>query len=256
MAESDVPNPNSTLIYFILVTICFLFFTVFNVFSATTTDDINNAKNNNMINLAYMLLIVIGSYFINANISKAMCEQSIQWNYVLMATLLPWTIIFVTLYFILALFPGWISPFSNTIGYIFISILGIEGVLTAILDKDKVTPPNTEILKAINNIKSNRSNFINQIDTDKMEFDKFIGEFNANFKIVPDNTKLITDPDIIKLYKLITIKHVVGKIVWYILAGILISSISYNYIINISCEKSLDQIKADFEKSETKTGTS
>ena len=104
MAESDVPNPNSTLIYFILVTLCFLFFTVFNVFTAKTTDDINSAKNNNSINLAYMLIIVIGSYFINANISKAMCEQSIQWNYVLMATLLPWLIIFVTLYFILALF--------------------------------------------------------------------------------------------------------------------------------------------------------
>ena len=50
MAESDVPNPNSTLIYFMLVTLCFLFFTVFNVFNATNTEDINNAKNNNIIN--------------------------------------------------------------------------------------------------------------------------------------------------------------------------------------------------------------
>jgi len=247
MAESDVPNPNSTLIYFILVTICFFFFTVFNVFNAKTTDDINNAKNNNMINIAYMLIIVIGSYFINANISKAMCEQSIQWNYVFMATLLPWSIIFVTLYFILALFPGWIAPFSNTIGYIFISILGVEGIITAILDKDKVPPENTEIIKAINNIDSNRSNFINQIDIEKTEFALFMEKIKDNFKL----TILTNDEKIIELYKLLTIKHVVGKIVWYILAGILISSISYNYIINISCEKSLEEIKEDFKKSET-----
>ena len=249
MAESDVPNPNSTLIYFMLVTLCFLFFTVFNVFNAKTTDDINNAKNNNVINLAYMLLLVVGSYFINANISKAMCVQSIQWNYVLMATLLPWSIIFVTLYFILALFPGWIAPFSNTIGYMFISLLGVEGIINELL-KDKENDKDKDIVKAINNINSNKSNFINQIDIDKIQFQEFITKFKANFNITID------DPKIIELYKLLTIKHVVGKIVWYILAGILISSVSYNYIINISCEKSLEKIKEDFEKSATKAATS
>ena len=247
MAESDVPNPNSTLIYFMLVTICFLFFTVFNVFNATNTEDINNAKNNNIINLAYMLLLVVGSYFINANISKAMCDQSIQWNYVLMATLLPWSIIFVTLYFILALFPGWIAPFSNTIGYMFISLLGVEGIITEILKEKGKTE---DIVKAINNINSNKSNFINQIDIEKTEFDSFITKFKENFKLT------IHNPKIIELYKLLTIKHVVGKIVWYILAGILISSVSYNYIINISCEKSLEQIQEDFKKSATKAATS
>ena len=247
MAESDVPNPNSTLIYFMLVTICFLFFTVFNVFNATTTDDINNAKNNNIINLAYMLLLVVGSYFINANISKAMCDQSIQWNYVLMATLLPWSIIFVTLYFILALFPGWIAPFSNTIGYMFISLLGVEGILNELLKEKGKTQ---DIVKAINNINSNKSNFINQIDIDKTQFNEFFTKLITNFDIKTDNTTIKTDdPKIIELYKLLTIKHVVGKIVWYILAGILISSVSYNYIINISCEKSLEKIKEDFEKS-------
>ena len=254
MAESDVPNPNSTLIYFMLVTICFLFFTVFNVFNATTTDDINNAKNNNIINLAYMLLLVVGSYFINANISKAMCDQSIQWNYVLMATLLPWSIIFVTLYFILALFPGWIAPFSNTIGYLFISLLGVEGILNELLKEKGKTQ---DIVKAINNINSNKSNFINQIDIDKTQFNEFFTKLITNFDIKTDNTTIKTDdPQIIELYKLLTITHVVGKIVWYILAGILISSVSYNYIINISCEKSLEKIKEDFEKSATKAATS
>ena len=34
MAESDVPNPNSTLVYFMLATLCFLFFTLFNIFNS------------------------------------------------------------------------------------------------------------------------------------------------------------------------------------------------------------------------------
>jgi hypothetical protein len=41
------------------------------------------------------------------------------------------------------------------------------------------------------------------------------------------------------------IKNVIGKITWYTLAGVLVSSISYNFITNMSCEKSLEEIQRD-----------
>lgn len=254
MAESDVPNPNSTLVYFMLATLCFLFFTLFNIFNSKDTNTINQAKNNNIINFIYILLLVVGSYYINANVSKAMCgSQSVQWNYVMMATLLPWVIIFLTLYFILGIFPGWISPFSNTVGYMFISILGLEGTLKKIIKTyDEAKPKgDNDLIKAINNIDNNKAKFVNQINIDQSNFEQFIKLMQKNQLLkddLPPADSLVNDENILNLYKLLTIKHIIGQVVWYILAGILISSVSYNYIINISCEKSLEEIKANYEK--------
>jgi hypothetical protein len=151
----------------------------------------------------------------------------------------------VLLFFILKLFPGWITPFSNTIGYVFISMLGVDQTLKELITKTEGIDPNkNELIKAINTINNNKSKFINQIDIDLSNFENFIDELNkANIIGQVD----ATDPNIMQLYKLITIKHVIGTLVWYILAGILISSISYNYIIGISCEKSVDQIISDYE---------
>ena len=46
---------------------------------------------------------------------------------------------------------------------------------------------------------------------------------------------------------MLIIKQFVGKIVWYILAGILISSISYNLIISMNCQKTEEQMKKEIE---------
>jgi hypothetical protein len=243
--EAEVPSPGSSIIYFILVTMCFLFFTLFSINSSKNIEAINSAKNNNIINFVYILFIIIGSYFLNIHNSRIICDQSIEWNYILLVTMLPWIIIFILLFFILKLFPGWITPFSNTIGYIFISILGVEQTLKELITKtDGLDQDKNELIKAINTINNNKSKFINQIDIDLSNFENFIEELNkANIIGQVD----ANDPNIMKLYKLITIKHVIGTLVWYILAGILISSISYNYIIGISCEKSVEQIISDYE---------
>jgi len=247
MAEGDIPSPATTLIYFILITLGFLVFTIFTINKGKTIDSINNAKDSGVINFVYMLLVVIGSYFLNVHNSKIICDKNIDWNYILIVTLMPWLIIFLLLYFILKLFPGWISPFSNTIGYMFVSLLGVSTLLNDIINNpEEVGDDKNELIKAINTINNNKSKFINQIDIDLNNFINFIkGLSSASIiKTIDDES---TNPKIIELYKLITIKHVIGKIVWYILAGILISSISYNYIISMSCEKSVDQIIKDYE---------
>jgi hypothetical protein len=245
MAEGDIPSPATTLIYFILVTTCFLFFTVFTINKSDTIEDVNNSKDSNVINFIYILFIIIGSYFLNVHNSRIICDQSIEWNYILMVTMVPWLVIFILLYFILKIFPGWVSPFSNTIGYVFVSMLGVSTILDNIMNPANTASEKIEIVKAINNINNNKSKFINQIDIELSNFENFITELKNSRLFTKDDTK---DKDIISLYKLLTIKHVIGKIIWYILAGILISSISYNYIIGISCEKSVEQIIKDYEK--------
>ena len=247
MAEGDVPSPATTLIYFILVTIGLLIFTVFTINKSRDIVSINNSKDSNVINFIYILFIIIGSYFLNVQNSRMICDQSIEWNYILMVTVMPWIIIFVLLYFILKLFPGWVSPFSNTIGYMFVSMLGVTGTLENIMTNDADASEKPDLVKAINTIKNNKSKFINQIDINLSNFEAFISELRQT-NIIEYSGDSAENTDIITLYKLITIKHVIGKIVWYILAGILISSISYNYIIGISCEKSVDQIIKDYEE--------
>jgi hypothetical protein len=302
MAKSDLPSPSSTITYFLLTTICFAFFTIYNIFQKPQISEVAEAPNNNLINSIYILLLVVGSYFINASISKVMCSQSIQWSYVLMITLLPWIIIFISLYVMLKLFPGWISPFSNTIGYSIIGFLGIDKTYEAIFKTTaKESDKNSEVVKAIANMNSNKSKFINQISTDVEEFKNFFinmpellkdgiadeankiiiprefqqptirdkrdesespGEIRGGRRLVLKGRSYIpkknftggdgkaeeaVENPLLTLYQLLIIKQVIGKIVWYVLAGILISSISYNLVINMACEKSLEEIQQDFE---------
>ena len=57
-----------------------------------------------------------------------------------------------------------------------------------------------------------------------------------------------TDKDVINLFALVNIKHLIGKIFWYILAGTLIATISYNFIINMTCDKTLDEAKKEYDE--------
>ena len=309
MANSDVPIPGSPLIFFFFITLGFLIFTLFSIQNAKSIDDIEKAKDGSLLTIIYVCVLIIGSYFINSTVSKAICNsEAVRWSNILLATLLPWIIIFFSLFIVLKIFPGWITPFSNTVGYVVISILGVENTLTAILNKN--TGDSVDLAKAIANITHNKSNFINQIDINKATFLSFIGDLkkvgiitlnnqegdgdgegaegtatagagtaatrggatrggetrggtvpgptgaiagaagSGDGTAAAANKELLTNPDIQNLYKLLVIKNVLGQITWYTLAGVLVSSVSYNYIINMSCDKSLEEITTELNNAE------
>lgn len=269
MANSDVPIPGSPLIFFFFITLGFLIFTLFSIQNAKSIEDIEKAKDGSLLTIIYVCVLIIGSYFINSTVSKAICNsEAVRWSNILLATLLPWIIIFFSLFIVLKIFPGWITPFSNTVGYVVISILGVENTLTAILNKKP--GESGDLAKAIANITHNKSNFINQIDINRATFLSFIGDLkNANIITLnkqegegegngegdgdgegDGEEELLTNPDIQNLYKLLVIKNVLGQITWYTLAGVLVSSVSYNYIINMSCDKSLEEITKELNNAE------
>ena len=247
--EENVPNPGSSLTYFIILTFALIFFTIFSLYSAKDINGIEANSNNNVFKLIYILLLIAGSYIINLNIAKALCNtNNIQWNNIFFITVLPWIIIFGILYFLLELFPGWINPFSNTIGYLVVKLLGVGKVIDSLLSSTDVSTDggNNDLIKAINNLKNNKSKLINEFDIKSTDYESFVKKLNDEkiFNITDPNNNDI----VFELYRLINIKHLIGKMIWYILAGILIASISYNYIINITCEKTLDEIKRDYEE--------
>lgn len=275
MAVSELPNPISSTIYFLVIT---FFFILGNILLRIKNKKVQNYieiaafKKDYLISAIYLVIIILGSYAINLVISIAMCSQSIQWGNIAMITLFPWIIILGSIYFILIYFPGWTSPFSNTIGYLVIGGLGIEEIYDKIFKTGEEAKENNELVKAIANMNSNRTKFVNQISSDLVEFIDFFYNMKdavkdnvplpsmgipvITGKEVPANTPQTGGDDesnkdpIMELYRLLVIKQFIGKVAWYILAGILISSISYNLIINLSCDKSLEELNKELELKE------
>ena len=132
----DVPDAGQPLVFFIIVTFIFFFIS----YNGAKVPDEKNFNGNlpipddkNLVTmLIYISLLVIGNYFINLNISKEVCGTPMFFK-TFIITLLPWVFIFVVLIFILRILPGWLSPFSNTIGYFIAKLAGLEKLLDQLL---------------------------------------------------------------------------------------------------------------------------
>jgi len=242
----ELPSATKSVFYFITITLVYGFMMIYTIINSTTYDQIDLNSSNNVYLLIYVIFLLSGTYFINVNISKSICKKnSIKWAKVFQITLLPWLIIFGLLYFLLELFPGWNKPFSNTIGYFIINVLGATEKITDIININRQVDDKT-LKIALHNIKKNYSVFINQFDTKREEFVKFIKTLTDEQII--GSTNVIDSENVTQFYALIKVKDLIGKLVWYILAGTLIASISYNFIINMSCEKTVEEAKNDYSE--------
>ena len=48
-----------------------------------------------------------------------------------------------------------------------------------------------------------------------------------------------------RLFSLVQLKYSIAEYVWYILGGLLVTSVSFNYIVNTVCSMSADEMKRD-----------
>ena len=237
------PDPKKPMIFFIMLSLIYGIFVSTTILSSTSIEQVEENSTNFIFILIYILLLIIGMYFLNLNIAKSICQNDTpQYSNVFFATLLPWIIVFGILYFILEIFTGWVRPFSNTIGYVVVNLLGAENIIQKLLNHDK--QKNNSITQALLQIEQNKSKFINEFEPDKSSFTQFIKKLQDEGLT---KTTFLTEnkisPDELELFKLVNIKHIIGKLMWYILAGTVISSISYNYIINIKCTQTLKDVE-------------
>ena len=221
-------GPMKSMIFFFVISILYLILNIYNIISSNSIESVVENSNNNIFILAYVFILIIGMFFINLGISRNLCDNnSTNYNNVFFQTFLPWLIIFGIIYFILEIYSGWARPFSNTIGYFIVGFLGLEKVLKEMLNKDHDSSVKTAIEKIENNI----SEFINEFDVKHTYYVEFIKKLQAEniTKSSTFDTNGIS-PNEIELFKLINIKHLIGKVVWYFLAGTVIAAISYNNI--------------------------
>lgn len=193
---------------------------------------ISNTKVIFIWTIIYYLLLISGQYLINLNTTISICG-TYQYITALIVTLIPWTLMFGVLNIILKVFPGWLSPFSNTIGYLLAKLSGIGSLFNKLLKSKEENETN----KLIESIYKDQSLLINEITTSN--FDTFWNNM-VNGGIF--NT-YVTEEQKQKLYSLVKLKEIVSEFTWYILIGVLITTTSYNYILNTDCNKSVDELK-------------
>lgn len=215
------------------------------------------------ITTLFFLVLIIGEYFINLAMSKDICGFD-QEKTALVATVLPWFIVLGVLKAALIVFPGWLTPFSNTFGYMFVSAAtDLKSVFNAILTpqfdlapeaqkgggssdgglQDSADIPKDDIKnkrdigRALEQIYTDQSIILNELGLDNL--DRFWDSFKES-RLIRPSAKI---EDLEKIRKFLMMKTIVGEFVWLVLCGLLVVSISYNYLLNMGCSFTPEQQK-------------
>jgi hypothetical protein len=215
----------------------------------------------------FFLVLVTGEYFINLAMSKDICGFD-QEKTALIATLLPWFLILGVLKSALIVFPGWLTPFSNTFGFIFVSAVTdlkevFDNILTPQFDlapgsqksatggqvgganelQNIADIPSDEIKnkrdigRALEQIYTDQSILLNELNLDNL--DRFWDSFKDS-RLIRPSAKI---DDLEKIRSFLMMKTIIGEFVWLVLCGMLAVSISYNYLLNIGCSFTPEQQK-------------
>lgn len=227
-------GPSSSIMIFLILTLAY---SIFKYYS-------KSAESVKIWTFIYFLILIVVQFFINLGLTSEICGFT-QYTIALKTTLIPWVLIFGTLYVLLLIFPSWLSPFSNTIGYFFAYISGVNGFLRSILkDRDsfKLNKGESNMIHAINNVYDDKSLLINSMNTTNLPYwwqsmkqggllKSGVGESHYN-----------------ELLGYIKMKTNISEFIWYALTGTLTSSISYNYILNSGCTQSAKEMEKRHEK--------
>ncbi len=192
----------------------------------------------------YVLLCVVGQYFITVSVTSALCGSP-QYYTALLATVFPWIFIFGTLLALLSLFPGWILPFSNTFGYMIASAMGFGKLANKVFTKPQREGMSADLVKALSLIYTDKASLLSNITPSNFEeFWTNSGGQNGIRDTGLENEQLLKK----KFRNFVILKHTVGTAVWYLLTGMLVISVSYNYIVNSECAVTVQQIAQNAEE--------
>lgn len=236
----------SMLWFFVITTLYFVVKVLMDLKPTFTSNDIQikaKQKTKMYYIVIYILLVVVGEFFINAFVSKSICGN-IQWKTIFTVSFIPWILIFLVLCGLLIMNPGWLIPFSNTFGYAVTLIIGVNNLL------DKIFKPlveyedddNKSVQESLALIYSNKSLVFNEISS--TNFLSFWKRLKPLMKSNINDNITIRD----ELYKMVIIKDSVSEYIWYMLTGLLVCSVSYNYLAYAKCEHSVSDLEKNLQK--------
>lgn len=222
-------NPSASIVFFLILTLAYSIFKYY-------------TKSPSMIKIwtgIYFLVLILVQFFINLSLTNEICGFT-QYGIALRTTIIPWLFIFGTLNIVLMAFPSWLSPFSNTVGYFFTYITGINSFFKSIL-KDRKTlnlgPKQADMMSAINNVYEDKSLIINSMTLSNLP------QWWENMKSGGLLKSGVDSSHYEELMGYIKMKTEVAEFLWYALTGTLITSVSYNSIINSGCTQSAEEME-------------
>tara|TARA_B100000795_G_scaffold101561_1_gene74753 strand:- start:5578 stop:6417 length:840 start_codon:yes stop_codon:yes gene_type:complete len=212
----------------------------------------NDVTSGRWMTPAYLLLILIIQFCVNIGLASGFCKGGSQNIFsVFMYTILPNFLILGSVIALISALPGWLSPFSNTFGFLLVSCMGLSKNFNNMLRSDKGS---SELLTRIC---SDESLIINEMTpdnyTDFMEtlssgkepiiikkptVKSRSGQSKAKEMLAVENYNKMYQ----KIYSLVVLKNIIAEWIWYVLAGCLALTISIKSISNIECEYSTEEM--------------
>lgn len=211
----------------------------------------NSFGSTKMYTAGYILITIVSQYLFNVGETKIHCGEP-QWSNALFITVVPWIAVFGIVNLMLIVFPGWLSPFANTIGYGVAKLMGLDKVM-----REVFRPPSTEgatqsedtVQRALAEVTTDPSLLFNQMPLDSAKFTTF----RANTTTLQSQSALEIEWE--KLHRLVWAKELTAWYVWYLLAGTLCVRMGISYMANSTCELSAatrQKIHDDYLASEAK----
>jgi hypothetical protein len=187
--------------------------------------------------LIYLVVTVGTQLFSNISLTSTICNGTPQVTTALAYTLLPNILIFGSLIVLLKVYPGWRAPFSNTLGYLVVLLMGVNDSLTDLLA--------SKGSKLIQKICDDKSILINEMT--HLNYKMYLETMSRDGLLVKNYDKL---PAYKNLWALVGVKNSFADFIWYILTGALVISNTYNALLDITCKYSKQQKKSSADNYE------
>jgi len=250
-------SPNFAIGYYVIILLGYILYKTFNIPAAEAGAETEIVSP--LIGGLFIAAVLIGEFMISVGMIKTVCGFE-QWGFGAMATFIPWVLIAGMIKFILMIRPGWLVPFSNTIGYFLASMIfgltkSFESIMQNNFNPDNSDSSGAEVAKALHEIYEDQSLLINQMTPENLQslIHKFtstglmVGEDDPKFKN-GNNGDYTYATCIENITRAVYFKLFVSEFIWLLLAGVLVISITFNYIVNYGCKMTSEQLIKKQEK--------
>ena len=200
-----------------------------------------------VLSLLYLISIVGSQLSINIMNSKEHCNGVPQIVSAMIYTIIPNFFMLGLVMIILKVFPGWKEPFSNTIGYVIVYLMGLGETFSELL-KSKTVAKGKTGGDLISMICENKSIIINQITP--MNYELFLNRLSKEGALKSGYKKKDAYH---YLWVLVNAKDAIAELIWYLLTGALAISTTFNALLDIECDIPTAQRKAAAAKFEAET---
>lgn len=180
-----------------------------------------------ILGVIYLITTIGIQIGINSSNASELCNGVTQKSTALIYTLAPNLLILGSVMMLLTLFPGWKSPFSNTVGYGLVYMMGVNNAFTDLLQ--------SKGSKLIEKICEDKSILINEMT--QMNFFSFLNRLSRDNIIIRNYQKAEATKS---LWRYLAIKNSIAEFIWLFFAGALTILMTYNAIMDITCSYNSD----------------